>query len=360
MRPNALPPKASLTIHYTHGLKLRRHLPTGSESNESLDMHAPTLAKHMATLLALLMLAHTADAGPLRAWLAERRHAPTQSEPDADDQATDDTPADSKAFGTPVRLFKDVAYGPDAHQRMDVYTPPDARSAPVIFMVHGGAWSIGDKAHSKVVNNKARHWLPQGFVLISLNYRLVPDVTPSEQVQDLARALAQAQKQAGQWGADPDRFVLMGHSAGAHLVALLNADPSAALQAGARPWQGAVLLDSAAMDLVKIMQSRRHYRFYDKAFGKDAAYWPAVSPLHKLSANALPILAVCSSKRQDSCPQAQALVDKAHSLHVQASVLPQDLSHGDLNAKLGEATSYTQAVDDFITTRLKLKRDANP
>ena len=319
----------------------------------------------MAALLVLALLTQLAQAGPLRDWLTERRQSHAQPESDtSEDQATEDSPADSKAFGTPVRVLKDLSYGPDKHQRMDVYAPPNAKAAPVIFMVHGGAWAIGDKAHSKVVQNKARHWLPKGFVLISVNYRLVPDVTPSEQVQDLAQALTQAQKQASQWGADPDRFVLMGHSAGAHLIALLNADPSVALHAGARPWQGAVLLDSAAMDLVKIMQSPRHYRFYDKAFGKDAAYWPSVSPLHQLNANASPILAVCSSKRQDSCPKAQALVDKAQSLHVQARVLSQDLSHGDINGQLGLASShtpYTQAVDDFIAgLPSAIKRGANP
>jgi arylformamidase len=334
----------------------------GLASTESFDMQAQTLPKRTAALMALALLTQLAQAGPLRDWLAEKRQSHAQTESGAEeDQATDDTAADSKAFGTPVRTFKDVTYGPDKLQRMDVYAPPEASKAPVIFMVHGGAWAIGDKAHSKVVQNKARHWLPKGFVLISVNYKLVPDVTPTEQLQDLAQALAQAQKQASLWGADPDRFVLMGHSAGAHLIALLNADPAVALGAGARPWQGAVLLDSAAMDLVKIMQSPRHYRFYDKAFGKDPAYWPTVSPLQRLNANATPILAVCSSKRQDSCPQAQALVDKAQSLHVQASVLPQALSHGDINGQLGLASPYTQAVDDFIASLPKaIKRDANP
>jgi hypothetical protein len=131
-----------------------------------------------------------------------------------------------------------------------------------------------------------------------------------------------------------------------------------------RPWQGAVLLDSAAMDLVKIMQSPRHYRFYDKAFGTDPAAWPEVSPLQRLTAQAAPFLAVCSSKRQDSCPQAQALVDKARALHVPASVLPQPLSHGDINGQLGVDTgpqaAYTQAVDDFINSLPAFKRGAIP
>jgi acetyl esterase/lipase len=353
----------SLTIDYKLGLKI------GLKNRMTTRLHT----SRFATWLALCLSVHAAQAGPLRDWLAERRQhaadmaasvsAPTPDASDDDESATDN-PVDAKAFGTPVRLLKDIAYGPDAHQRLDVYAPPNASHAPVIFMVHGGAWSIGDKAHGKVVHNKVKHWLPRGFVFVSVDYRLVPQVTPAQQVQDLAQALATAQKQATQWGADPNRFVLMGHSAGAHLVALLNADPALALQAGAHPWPGTVLLDSAAMDLVKIMRSPRHYRFYDKAFGKDPAAWPEVSPLQRLTAQAAPFLAICSSKRQDSCPQAQALVDKAAALHVPASVLPQPLSHGDINGQLGiesgPQAAYTQAVDDFIGSLPAFKRDARP
>lgn len=325
-------------------------------------------AQRLTTWLALWLSVHAAHAGPLRDWLVERRQhaqarAETTPEADIDDEATTDTPVNAQAFGTPARVFKDIVYGPDVRQRLDVYAPPGAAHAPVIFMVHGGAWAIGDKAHGKVVHNKVRHWLPRGFVLVSVNYRLVPQVTPAQQVQDLAQALALVQKQAAQWGGAPERFVLMGHSAGAHLVAVLNADPANALRAGARPWQGAVLLDSAAMDLVKIMQSPRHYRFYDKAFGKDPASWPEVSPLQRLTAQAAPFLAVCSSKRQDSCPQAQALVDQAVALRVPARTLPQDLSHGDINGQLGLDTgpqaAYTRAVDDFIDSLPGLKRGAS-
>ena len=61
-----------------------------------------------------------------------------------------------------VRLLRDVAYGSDREQRMDVYLPPPAKlqaeSAPVILMVHGGAWRVGDKAHRPVIENKVARW----------------------------------------------------------------------------------------------------------------------------------------------------------------------------------------------------------
>src|SRR5438105_1576224 len=81
-----------------------------------------------------------------------------------------------------------------------------------------------------------------------------------------AGAIAFAQSQAGLWGGDPKRFVLMGHSAGAHLVALVAAGARTATKP--QPWRGAVLLDSAAFDVTTLM-THRHFGLYDHAFGGD-------------------------------------------------------------------------------------------
>lgn len=293
--------------------------------------------KKIAALITLVVMTQVSQAGPIRDWLKERRQHTTEPE-----QIT----------------IRDIAYGADAKQRMDVYMPPQAHGAPVIFMVHGGAWAIGDKQHDKVVENKLKHWLPRGVGLVSVNYRLVPQVTPTQQLEDITRALIEAQNRIGQWGGDPKRFVLMGHSAGAHLVALLNANPDAAQKLGAGPWLGAVLLDSAAMDLVKIMQTPRHYSFYDQAFGQDPVYWPTVSPIHQLNAHAMPMMAVCSTQRAESCEQAEALIGKAKALGVSATLLPQALSHSDINQVLGISNAYTLAVDAFIDTLPGIKPDA--
>ena len=256
-----------------------------------------------------------------------------------------------------VRRLADLPYGSDPRQRLDVYLPagraPAARAAPVIFMVHGGAWSQGDKAHDRVVQEKVARWVPQGFVLVSVNYRLHPAVQVPQQAQDVASALSAAQRQAAQWGADAARFILMGHSAGAHLVALLHASPALARQAGVgAPWLGTVALDSAALDLPALMAAP-HLRFYDRVFGADPAFWRQVSPQHALAeaGATAPLLLVCSTRRADqSCGPARAMAQRAQAQGGRAEVLPQALSHSDINGELGRESSYTQAVERFMAS----------
>ena len=185
------------------------------------------------------------------------------------------------------------------------------------------------------------------MVFVSVNYRMLPDADPLTQADDVALALAKAQALAASWGADPSRFILMGHSAGAHLVALLASAPAIAAKQGAQPWLGTVMLDSAALDVTKIMAAR-HHRLYDRAFGSDASYWRAVSPFHRLFDKTAPLLAVCSTQRNDSCPQARGFVAKASSIGVRASVLPADLSHKEINHKLGLPGPYTDGVEAFM------------
>jgi len=237
-------------------------------------------------------------------------------------------------------VVRDVSYGSAALQRFDVYAPPHARNAPVIFMVHGGGWRRGDKAMSRIVDNKAAHWVPKGYVFISVNYRL--DVDALEQANDIARALDVAQKRASEWGGDRTKFILMGHSAGAHLVALVAARNTA-------PLAGTVVLDSAALDVVSVMQSR-HFRFYDDAFGSDPAKWRAASPFHAATKKTAPMLVVCSSRRATSCTQAHAFVNRLTTLGTRASVLEENLSHRQINEELGETSAYTKAVDAFLAT----------
>jgi acetyl esterase/lipase len=247
-----------------------------------------------------------------------------------------------------VRVIRDVRYGSDSLQRFDVYAPSSAKDAPVIFMVHGGAWILGDKSGQAVVENKVARWVPRGFIVISANYRMVPAADPLEQAKDVARALAKAQSSAASWGGDRNKFFLMGHSAGGHLIALIAASTSLATQFHITPWQGAVLLDSAALDVVQIMRAP-HRRFYDRVFGKNENYWWRASPINALTRGMPPILAVCSTLRTDgSCTQAAQFVAKANSIGTRASVLEERLSHREINQSLGAAGSYTDAVESFL------------
>ncbi len=297
----------------------------------------------------LAWLPPAAQAGPLRDRLQQRaadRDAAGAAE--GLDEGLDERGARQRQALPPgVRLLHDVAYGDDPRQRMDVYLPARAEGAPVLFLVHGGGWRHGDKAHGRLVRNKVAHWVGQGVVLVSVNYRMLPDALPDVQARDVARALALAQRQAAMWGADARRFVLMGHSAGAHLVALVAASPEGLRAAGAQPVLGTVVLDSGAMDVVQTLQER-HAPLFDAAFGADPAFWRAVSPQHQLQAGAAPLQVVCSSQRRAPCQQAQAFARQGEQLGVRVQVLPQPLSHGDINAQLGLPGDYTAAVDSFL------------
>jgi arylformamidase len=254
--------------------------------------------------------------------------------------------ASSRGVASDVRVEKDVAYGSAPEQRMDVYLPSEAKGAPIIVMVHGGAWRAGSKSAAGVVDNKVAHWLPRGFVFVSVETRLVPKADPLEQARDVAAALASVQRKASGWGGDASKIVLMGHSAGAHLVALVSADRSLAVQAGVKPWAGTVALDSAAYDMTVIMK-QRHAKFYDNAFGADPAFWARVSPSLQVKGNSPPMLLVCSSLRSNSCPQAEGFAAKAGK---GAKVLPVALRHGPINAELGKESAYTRQVDAFIAS----------
>ncbi|HMN75220.1 MAG TPA: alpha/beta hydrolase [Burkholderiaceae bacterium] len=254
------------------------------------------------------------------------------------------------AFELPpgARVERDIAYGTDPAQAIDVYRPAQADGAPLMLVVHGGAWSRGDKGLLRSVRNKVMHWVGRGCVLASVNYRMLPQAHPLEQADDVALALAFVQQHARAWGADGTQAVLIGHSAGAHLVSLIAADPRIGARFGVGPWRATISVDSAAFDLVPIM-SGRHFGFYDQAFGADPAYWRDASPFHRLIAPpSAPWLAVCSSLRGDSCPQAHAFAAKAASLGGQVSVLEVALSHADLNDLLGAPGAYTDEVDAFL------------
>ncbi|WP_028104691.1 alpha/beta hydrolase [Pseudoduganella violaceinigra] len=291
------------------------------------------MQRFLAGVLAIALGAVTfaGNAGPLRERLLERQAA-----------------RKARAAG-PAQVLRDMPYGGDPRQRFDVYLPAQAApGAPVIFMVHGGGWRTGGKAETAVVANKAPYFTGRGYVFISINYRMLPDADPLRQAQDVAQALATAQGRAAEWGADRRRFILMGHSAGAHMVALLAAEPS--LAAGSS-WLGTVSLDSGALDVPDIMQ-QRHLPLYDEAFGRNPAYWRTVSPLHVLQPGARPMLLVCSTQRDSSCRQAHDFVQRLGASGARGEVLEQAMSHREINLQLGADGPYTGAVQAFIDSLL--------
>jgi len=283
-----------------------------------------------------LMVAGTADA---QGAFMQRRMAAKKAE--------EERPIDLQAAQPGARKLTQ-SYGGDARQAIDIYIPPNTHDAPVLVMVHGGAWMVGDKANTGSVENKLKHWLPKGFIVVSVNYRMLPDIMAYEQALDVAHALAYVQDHAAGWGGDAGKLILMGHSAGAHIVALISSAPDTV----GRPWAGTVVLDSAVMDVPAVMQ-RRHLGFYDKAFGADPDDWRKASPIDRWTPRAVPMMLVCSTKRPDHpCDVANAFHDKAAKAGKPMPVFPHDLTHEEVNRTLGLPGDYTDAVDAFIAGRL--------
>ncbi|HEX5805199.1 MAG TPA: alpha/beta hydrolase [Macromonas sp.] len=278
------------------------------------------------------------QAGPLLDRLRERREGTGTGSPAG------------KTTGQPQAA--DLAYGTEVEQTLDVYRPQNPLAgtlAPIILMVHGGGWKHGDKTMGRVVDAKVERWVKRGFVFVSINYRMLPEAGPDVQLQDVARALAFVQDQAASWGGDPARVILMGHSAGAHLVSLLTVSPFDSFSPRPRPVLGTVSLDSAAMDVEQVM-NHKHYRLYDEPFGTDPAYWRRMSPAHVLAPGSAPILAVYSTRREDSVQQTRQFAAKAQAQGLRVATLGQDLSHGEINSQLGLDSDYTRQVEAFMAS----------
>jgi acetyl esterase/lipase len=119
---------------------------------------------------------------------------------------------------------RDIAYGADPRQAMDVYAPDDARDGtplPVVVFFYGGGWDSGSKA---LYGWAAQALAAQGFVVALPDYRLVPDFVFPAFIEDAAAATAHAARIAGQYGGDANRLAVGGHSAGAHLALMITLD----------------------------------------------------------------------------------------------------------------------------------------
>jgi acetyl esterase/lipase len=129
-----------------------------------------------------------------------------------------------------VRAASDVAYGEGRRHTLDVYTPrTPAQNRPVLVFLYGGGWSSGAKEDYSFAGNA---FAAQGFLTVIPDYRVYPEVRFPDFVDDAAHALRWVRDNAARYGGDPDRIVLVGHSAGAHIAMLATLDPSYAQAAG--------------------------------------------------------------------------------------------------------------------------------
>lgn len=145
----------------------------------------------------------------------------------------------------------DVRYmetGDDKLHTLDIYAPKDARGVPVFVFIHGGGWNKRDKDE---VGSQPKLFNSAGIIVVSLNYRLVPAIRHPENVKDVAAAIAWLHKNIATHGGDPNKIVLMGHSAGSHLAALVATDGQYLAVHGLHRNQlrGVVSLDGSAFDI---------------------------------------------------------------------------------------------------------------
>ena len=130
-------------------------------------------------------------------------------------------------------VTRDVAYGPDPRQRLDIYAPPGgADGAPVVVFVHGGSWATGDKAG---YDWAGRALASRGYLAVLPNYRLVPEGIYPAMVEDTALAVAWTHANAAQLGGDPSGLAVAGHSAGAYNAMMVAYAPAFLDAAGAPP-----------------------------------------------------------------------------------------------------------------------------
>ena len=250
-----------------------------------------------------------------------------------------------------ARISSSVTYGDHLRQRVDVYTPDDAvGDAPLIVFVHGGGWKMGDRAR---VGAKPQHFKDMGMVFASAGYRVLPDAPVEAQAADLGAALRALRGQAEAGGFDPDRIVLMGHSAGAHLAALVASDPAHAGTAF-DAIRGVVLLDGAGYDVAAAVAkpTMEAPTLYRDVFGTDPARHKALSPIaHAGGRDAPHWLALYVAERETAAAQSEALVTalKAAGRDAEAVAIS-GTDHAGINRELGtpQGKAQTDAVDAFL------------
>jgi acetyl esterase/lipase len=204
----------------------------------------------------------------------------------------------SAAFGA-YRRHADIAYGTHPRQRLDVYVPDAAETAPggsrpMVVFWHGGRWSFGDKAKYRFVGAALAEL---GYVAVLPNYRLYPEVKLAGFMDDAAYAGRWAAAHAAEFGADAERLYLMGHSAGAHLAALVTLDPRYFAAAGGAPRIAGVIGLSGPYDFLPLKEAD-----VQDMFGPPQNY-PQSQPISFVRPDAPPMLLIHGAKDEVVAPK---------------------------------------------------------
>ena len=162
---------------------------------------------------------------------------------------------------TAQKLTRDIPYVENGHKRhvLDIYTPQDpaGKSLPVMFWIHGGGWQTGDKSD---VALKPKVLTERGFVFVSTNYRLLPEVRMDDLIDDIARSVGWVHRNIAKYGGDPTRIFLGGHSSGAQLAALTCIDDRYLKKEGMsfNVLKGCIAVDGDTYDIPKIIMTAEH------------------------------------------------------------------------------------------------------
>lgn len=258
------------------------------------------------------------------------------------------------------KIQRDVAYSQPKTERqtLDLYAPASGSDHPIVIWIHGGGWRQGDK---QGVQQKPQAFVDKGFAFVSANYRFVPQVTVKEMTGDVAKAIRWAHDHAKEFGGNPNSIFVMGHSAGAHLAALVCTDESYLKAEGLSLSiiKGCVPVDTAAYDIP------RRFAESDVAkaengkvlFGEDAASHRALSPITYVGkVKSIPAFLILHvADRADSKAQSEQFAKALQKAGVSATVVPAEgKTHGTINSELGQPDDKpTQALFEFVARQLK-------
>ncbi len=267
----------------------------------------------------------------------------------------------SQARAQDVKRNVPYADKADERQVLDVYSPHNAISLPVVFWIHGGGWQTGDKTDVQV---KPRAFTDKGFVFVSTNYRLLPGVDMATIVRDVAKSVRWVHDHIAEYGGDPKRLLVMGHSAGAQLAALICTDDRYLKAEGLSlaVIKGCAPVDGDTYDVPAIIETaetrwRAHglprAKFgHREKFGNDPAKhrdFSAVTHVAK-DKGIPPFLILHVAGHPDTTAQALRLGNVLKGAGLPATVFAaQETTHTKINADLGQPDDpATKALFEFL------------
>jgi arylformamidase len=273
----------------------------------------------------------------------------------------------ASAFASEPKVYRDLAYAEPKNERqtLDVYAPAEGKEHPVVFWIHGGGWQMGNKSS---VGEKPRAFVDRGFVFVSTNYRFFPIVDMETIVRDVAKSLGWVQKHIAEYGGDPTRIFVMGHSAGAQLAALVSIDDRY-LKAEGVPFdvlKGCVPVDGDTYDVPAIIETAETRRRvhgqpqpkfgHREKFGNDPEKHRDLSAVtHVAKGKGIPpFLILHVADHPDTAAQAQRLGNVLKDAGISAQVFgAQATNHTRLDANLGTPNDpATKALFEFVNEAL--------